>query len=177
MYVLFGVLAVVVVVAAVIWVQPSAFSVVRTTKIKGPPRAAFDLVNDFHQWRVWSPWENIDPNLQRTYSGCEFGLDAIYAWVGNKGVGEGRMTIVESVPPELIRIKLEFLKPFEATNAAEFTFVPEGDETIVTWTMTGTKNFMMKGFGLFMNMDKMIGADFEKGLAGMKSAVESGPKM
>jgi hypothetical protein len=114
--------------------------------------------------------------MKQAYEGAPTGIGAIYTWTGNKEVGEGRMTIIESRPSDLIRIKLEFFKPFRATNTAEFTFKPEGNQTSVTWSMTGKNNFMAKAVHLFMNMDKMIGGQFEKGLAQMKSVVEGAPK-
>ena len=173
MKILIGLVAVVAVFAGVVAMQPSAFKITRSAKIKAPPETVFAHVNDFHKWEAWSPWEKLDPNLKRTYSGAEAGEGAVYAWVGNSQVGEGRMTVVESRPGERLRIKLEFLKPFEATNEAEFTFQPEGDETLVTWSMVGNNNFISKAFCLIMNMDKMIGADFEKGLASLKAVAES----
>ena len=141
--------------------------------MSAPAPLVFAEVNDFHRWQAWSPWEGIDPALKRTYEGAPAGTGAIYSWVGNNKVGEGRMTLKESRPSDLIRIKLEFLRPFKATNTAEFTFKPEGNQTLVTWSMSGVKNFMFKAFGLLMNMDKMVGRDFEKGLAQMKSVVEA----
>jgi hypothetical protein len=164
-----AVIALVVIVA----LRPAEFRIARSAKISAPPPAVFSQVNDFHKWTGWSPWEKIDPALQRTYEGPAAGEGAIYAWKGNKNVGQGRMTILESRPSELIRIKLEFLKPFACTNTAEFTFQPEGNQTAVTWSMSGVNQFMGKAFGLFMNMDKMIGNDFEKGLASMKSLAEA----
>ncbi len=133
-------------------------------------------MNDFHKWEAWNPWGKIDPAMKQTYEGAPAGTGAIYTWIGNKEVGEGRMTIIESRPSDLIRIKIEFFKPFAATNTAEFTFKPEGNQTAVTWSMSGNKNFMAKAIHLFMNMDKMIGGQFEKGLAEMKSIVEAAPK-
>ena len=136
----------------------------------------FALVNDFRKWEAWSPWAKLDPSMKTTFEGPAEGLGSIYTWSGNGEVGEGRMTLTDSHPSDLVRIKLEFLKPITATNTTEFTFKPEGNQTAVTWNMTGTNNFMGKAFNLFMNMDKMVGGDFEKGLAQMKSTVESLPK-
>ena len=136
----------------------------------------FAQVNDFHKWAAWSPWEKIDPNMKKTYEGSPAGNGAVYSWAGNKDVGEGRMTITDSKPGELVRIKLEFMKPWAATNATDFTFTPQGNQTGVKWTMSGDKNFMAKAFTLFMDMDKMIGNDFEKGLAQMKSVSEAAAK-
>jgi hypothetical protein len=129
-------------------------------------------VNDFHKWAAWSPYEQRDPAMRKAYEGAPAGVGAVYAWSGNKEVGEGRSTITESRPNELIRIRLEFLKPFKATSTAEFAFEPDGDRTAVTWSLSGRNSFMAKAVGLFMDMDRMIGRDFEQGLARMKSAAE-----
>ena len=175
------VLAAVLVVAAIglvilVALQPSEFRVTRSTKISAPPPAVFGQVNDFHKWTGWSPWEKLDPELKRTYDGSAAGTGAIYSWNGNNKVGQGRMTIMESRPSDSIRIKLEFMRPFVCTNTAEFTFQPEGNQTEVTWSMTGQNTFMGKAFHLLMNMDKMVGGDFEKGLASMKSLAEGNGK-
>jgi len=174
--VLLGVVAVVLLVVVVLVIaiamQPAEFSLTRTATMTAPPAAAFEQVNDFHNWQAWSPWEKLDPALQRTYEGPTAGKGAVYSWLGNAEVGEGRMTITESRPNELIRINLEFIKPFESNNVTEFTFKPEGDGTAVAWTMSGKNNFMSKAFHLFVDMDAMLGADFEKGLAAMKAKVE-----
>jgi len=174
--ILIALAVIVIVFVAVVALQPSEFRVARTATISAPAPAVFAQVNDFHNWNAWSPWAKLDPAMKQTYEGAPAGTGAISTWTGNKDVGEGRMTITESRPSELVRIKLEFVKPFRATNTAEFTFKPEGDQTIVTWSMAGKNNFMAKAFGLFMNMDKMIGGDFEKALANLKSATEAAPK-
>ncbi|GMV91074.1 MAG: hypothetical protein AMXMBFR82_08520 [Candidatus Hydrogenedentota bacterium] len=163
----------VVVLAIVISTRPSEFRVSRSATIAAPPSIVFAQVNDFHKWEAWNPWGKLDPHMTSTYEGPDQGPGAKYAWVGDKNVGEGRMTIEESQPNERIQIRLEFLKPMKATNTAEFTFQPEGDRTNVTWTMHGENNFMGKAVGLFMDMDKMIGDNFEKGLADMKAIAES----
>jgi hypothetical protein len=137
-----------------------------------PPAAPFEQVNDFHKWQAWSPWDKIDPAMKRTYEGPEAGKGAIYKWVGNSEVGEGSMTITESKPNDLIKIKLVFVKPMEGDSDTEFTFKPEGDDTLVTWTMAGKRDFLKKAFCLFMSMDKMIGEKFDEGLAEMKKVVE-----
>ncbi|HEX2933508.1 MAG TPA: SRPBCC family protein [Candidatus Binatia bacterium] len=175
--IIFLTLAVIIVVLVVIIaLQPSQFRVARSTTIAAPPPAVFAQVNDFHRWEAWNPWGKIDPAMKQNYEGAPAGVGAVYTWVGNNELGEGRMTIAESRPSELIRVKLEFFKPFAATNTAEFTFKPEGNQTAVSWSMFGDNNFMAKAIHLFMNMDKMIGGQFEKGLASMKSVVEGAPK-
>jgi hypothetical protein len=175
LYILYGLAGLLAILLIVISLQPSSFQVTRSATMNASPAEVFDQVNDFRKWRQWSPWERIDPNLQRHYGEPAAGVSGTYGWTGNKQVGEGRMTIVDSKPGELVRIKLEFLKPFKATNTAEFAFARAGSETNVTWTMTGEKNFLFKAFGLLMSMDKMVGGDFERGLANLKSTVESVP--
>jgi hypothetical protein len=172
LYILIGIAAIVALFVGVVAMQPPDFRVARTTKIAAPASAVFTQVNDFHNWNAWNPWGKIDPEMKQTYEGASEGVGAIYSWVGNGHVGSGRMTITESRPSDLIRIKLEFLKPFAATNTAEFTLQPEGDKTALTWSMAGKKNFMTKAFHLFMDMDKMIGGQFETGLADIKAIAE-----
>ncbi len=164
---------VIVVFAGIVALRPSGFRVARTANMRAPAPTVFAQVNDFHNWEAWNPWGKLDPAMKQTYQGAPAGTGAVYTWTGNKEVGEGRMTIIESRPNDLIRINLEFFKPFAATNLAEFTFRPEGDQTVVTWSMSGKNNFMAKAIHLFMNMDKMIGGQFEQGLAQMKSAAEA----
>jgi hypothetical protein len=171
-WILLSVVALVVVFIAVVAVQPADFKIERSATLRAPASAAFAQVNDFQNWRAWSPWEKIDPALKRSYDGPKAGTGAIYAWQGNKDVGEGRMTITESRPGELVRIKLEFFKPFAATNTAVFSFKPAGDSTAVTWTMTGQNNFLSKAMCLFVDMDRMVGGMFEQGLTQMKTVVE-----
>jgi hypothetical protein len=168
--------AIIVVIVAIVAMQPSEFRVTRTATISAPASAVFTQVNDFHNWEAWSPWAKLDPAAHTTFEGAPAGTGAGFTWAGNKQVGAGRMTITESRPSDLVRIKLEFMRPFKANNTAEFTFKPDGQQTIITWTMTGHNNFMGKAFCLFVNMDKMIGADFDKGLASMKSVSESAPR-
>ncbi len=170
--ILIGIAVVVVLLLIFVATRPTEYQVTRTGKMTAPAAKVFEQVNDFHKWDAWSPWEKIDPALQRTFAGPSQGVGAIYRWVGNKNVGAGGMTIIESRPSDLIRIKLEFLKPFAAVCDTVFTFKPEGNQTVMSWTMKGRNNFMAKGMCLFMNMDKMIGGQFEKGLANMKSIVE-----
>jgi hypothetical protein len=168
-----GVAIAVVIFAVFVAIQPADFRITRTGTITAPPADVFAQVNDLHNWEAWSPWAKRDPAMKQNYEGPGSGTGASYSWSGNKDVGEGRMTITESRPSELVRIRLEFLKPFKATNTSEFTFKPDGQQTLVTWSMSGQRNFMMKAFGLFMNFDKMVGGDFEKGLASMKSVTEA----
>ena len=152
--------------------KPDTFSVQRVTTVSAPPEKIFPLINDFHQWGTWSPWENKDPAMKRTYSGAGSGKGAVYAWDGNKNVGTGRMEILEVSAPSKIVIKLDFFKPFEAHNTAEFTMLPQGDATSLRWLMHGPAPFMSKVMQVFMNMDKMIGKDFEAGLAKLKKLTE-----
>ncbi len=174
---IFIALAVIIIVfVIVVAMQPSEFRVARSATISAPAPAVFAQVNDFHKWDAWSPWAKLDSAMKKTYDGAPAGTGAIYSWSGNDQVGEGRMTLTESRVSDLIRIKLEFIKPFAATNTTEFSFKPEGDQTVVTWSMFGENNFMAKAFGLLMNMDKMVGGDFEKGLEQLKSVMEGAPK-
>jgi hypothetical protein len=156
--------------------QPDEFVVSRAGKFSTPPEIIFWHVNDFHKWEAWSPWAKLDPACRYSYAGSAAGTGALFSWSGNNKVGEGNMTILESRPDELVRIKLEFLKPFKATSTSEFTFKPEGYQTAVTWSMSGKNNFMAKAMGLVMNCDKMVGGDFERGLANLKSIVEKSMK-
>jgi uncharacterized protein YndB with AHSA1/START domain len=152
--------------------KPDSFTVKRSASIKAPPDRLFALINDFHGWGAWSPYEKKDPDMKRTFSGAGQGKGAIYEWDGNKNVGTGRMEIIEATAPSKIVIKLDFLKPFEGHNTAEFTMNPHGDNTTVTWAMYGPSSFIFKVMGMFMNMDKMIGDDFAAGLANLKALAE-----
>ena len=167
---------VVVVLALIVAMQPSEFRIERSAVIAAPAPAVFAQVDDFHNWKAWSPWAKLDPAAKNWFEGAPSGKGAAFSWAGNNKVGEGRMTITERRPNELIRIKLEFLKPFDATNTAEFTFRPEGERTAVTWSMYGHNNFISRAVFLFVNMDKALGGEFEKGLASMKSAAEASAK-
>ncbi len=171
--ILIALAVVIVLLLVVVAMQPATFRVARSTTMSAPAATVFAQVNDFHKWEAWNPWGKIDPTMKQTYEGAPAGVGTIYTWDGNKNVGTGRMTIEESRPGELIRIKMEFLKPFANTSTAEFSFKPEGNHTAVTWSMAGEKNFMAKAIHLCVNMDKMIGGQFEKGLADMKSAAEA----
>jgi len=160
----------------VVATRPNTLHVDRKQVLAAPPAVVFALVNDFQKWAAWSPWEKLDPSMQKKYEGAPSGVGASYYWLGNDKVGEGRMTILESVPGERIRIKLEFIKPWEGTNATTFTFAPRGEETEVTWAMDGPATFMTKLFSLVADMDGMIGKDFEKGLGQMKAVAEAEAK-
>jgi hypothetical protein len=167
--------AIVGVLFVVIAMQPDDFNVARAATFKATPAAVFEQVNDFHKWDAWSPWAKRDPNAKGTYDGPTSGKDAKFAWEGNSDVGKGNMTIVESIPNELVRIRLEFIEPFAGTNDVEMKVEPQGDETKLTWSMEGKNNFMAKAIGLVMDCEKMCGDDFEKGLANMKTIVENPP--
>ena len=156
--------------------KPDAFSVERTIDVKAPPDRIFPLINDFHQWVSWSPYENKDPAMKRSYSGAESGKGAVYGWEGNKNVGSGRMEILDAQAPSKIIINLDFFTPFEGHNTAEFTMLPQGDATNVTtevtWLMHGPSRFIGKVMHVFINMDRMVGKDFEIGLANLKRLAE-----
>jgi hypothetical protein len=175
--IIFIVLAVIIVVlAVVVALQPAEFRVARSTTMSAQPQVIFAQVDDLRKWETWNPWQKIDPAMKLTFAGPATGPGASYSWVGNKDVGEGSLTITESRPNDLVRIKLEFIKPFAATNTATFTFKPEGNQTAVTWSMEGRNNYFAKALHLCMNMDKMVGGQFVKGLADMKKVVEAAPK-
>lgn len=168
------VLAVIVVVfAGVVAMQPADFRVTRSTMIVAPPEAVFGHVNDLHKWEAWSPWAKLDPQAAMSYEGPVSGPGAICRWDGNNEVGAGSMTIQESSPHQRIQIGLAFLRPFESTAEAEFAFEPENEQTVVSWSMSGKNNFIGKAISLFMDCDAMIGGEFEKGLASLKSIVEA----
>ncbi|QSQ13180.1 SRPBCC family protein [Myxococcus landrumensis] len=171
--ILVGLAAVILILVGVIATRPSEFSISRTATLPAPIDVVFAQVNDFHQWPAWSPWGKLDPNMKSTYTGAESGTGAVNSWTGNDQVGEGRMTIEESRPNEFVRIKLEFIKPFTVTNTSTFAFKAAQGGTEVTWTMSGHNNFVSKAFSLVMDMDKMIGKDFETGFANLKPVVEA----
>ncbi|MES3023592.1 MAG: SRPBCC family protein [Pseudomonadota bacterium] len=166
-----GLAAVVAVIFALALMQPDTFTVTRTITIKAPPEKIIGLVTDFNQWKSWSPWEKLDPAMQRTITGAPNGKGSIYEWKGNSDVGAGRMEVLD-VQPAAVQIKLDFLDPFESHNQTEFKFDKAGESTTVTWTMTGPMLFASKVMSVFTSMDSMIGKDFEKGLASMKQVAE-----
>jgi uncharacterized protein YndB with AHSA1/START domain len=151
--------------------KPNTFHAERTTSIKAPAEKIFPLINDFHNWPAWSPYEKLDPNMKRTLSGAPGGKGAVYEWAGNSEAGVGRMEILDSTPGK-ITIKLDFIKPFEGHNIAEFTLEPQADSTIVTWSLSGPSPYFLKLMTVFMNLDKAIGKDFESGLANLKAVAE-----
>lgn len=168
-------LVLVVIIAALVIVvamRPGNFKISRSITINAPASAPFALVNDFHKMDDWSPFMKMDPNVKKEYSGAPSGVGAGYAWTGNGKTGQGKMMIVDSRPNESVDMKLEMLRPMKAVDSVEFTFKPEGDQTKVTWSMTGRNSFVSKAFSLFFNMDKMVGGEFEKGLSDMKTMAE-----
>ena len=174
MWILFPVLGILAILLIAVSLQPSSFEVIRSLSMKAAPENIFEQVNDPKLLIQWNPWVKLDPDVKQTFEGAARGLGAIYSWDGNKNVGAGRQTIVESRPNDLIRMKLEFFRPFAGENEVIFTFEPTASNDInVTWRMTGKKNFMMKAMGLILSMDKMCGDGFEKGLADIKRIVEA----
>ncbi len=157
---------------AVAATKPDTFQVERTATVDAPAEAVFPLINDFHRWDSWSPWEKLDPNMARTHSGAESGVGAVYEWEGNSDVGAGRMEITESEAPSKVTIQLDFTEPFESSNITRFTLEPEGETTKVTWAMHGPNQFMGKVMSVFVSMDAMVGKDFEEGLANLTAAAE-----
>ena len=167
-----GVVAVIAVFLIVVALQPAEYRIERSAAMTAPAADVFAQVNDFHKWEAWSPWAKLDPAAKNTYDGPSSGVGAGLAWEGNDKVGVGRMTITESKPAERIAIRLEFIKPFADVALTEFAFKGDGKQTTVTWAMSGHKHYLSKMMCLFMNMDKMVGGDFEKGLASIKTVVE-----
>ena len=172
MKILIALAVVVLVVLGLAATKPDSFSVQRSIQIKATPDKIYPLVADFHRWVEWSPWEGLDPAMQRTHSGAASGAGAIYAWEGNSKVGAGRMEVTEAKAPGALAIKLDFLRPFEGHNMTDFSFKAEGDSTQVNWVMTGPAPFISKLMQVFVSMDKMVGKDFEAGLAKLKTAAE-----
>ena len=152
--------------------KPDTFRVQRAATIKAPPEKVFALINDFRRWDAWSPWEKKDPAMKRTFSAASSGKGATYAWAGNKDVGQGSMEIAESVAPSKVALRLDFVKPFEAHNIVVFTLEPNGGTTRVKWTMEGPVPYFAKLIHVFLDMDSMVGKDFEAGLAAMKAVAE-----
>ena len=161
-------------VLALVALQPSTYKVTRSIQVSAPPATVHALINDFHKWDGWSPWAKLDPNMKTTFSGAPAGTGAVYHWSSPMdNVGEGRMTITNSVPAARVDIKLEFIKPFSSVALTEFTIKPAASGSTVEWSMSGENDFMTKAFSLFMGgMDKMIGPDFEKGLAQLQTLAQ-----
>ena len=155
-----------------VWTRPASFRVERSAVINAPAAKIFPLINDFRSWGAWSPWERIDRDMQRNYIGPLTGPGSAYEWSGNEKIGKGRMEITATTPPSKLVVDLHFIEPFEARNTAEFTLVPQGESTKVTWAMYGPNSFMSKFMGLFMDVDKMIGDKFEAGLGYLKALAE-----
>ena len=155
--------------------RPATFHIERSVVTTASAPAVFEYLNDLHRFPEWSPWQELDPAMKVEHSGAAAGVGASYYWIGNDKVGEGRMTITQSIPADHVTMKLEFLKPFASTSDTKWALMPEGDGTQVTWSMDGNNNFMSKVMTLFMSMDAVIGKDFEKGLAKLKAVSEATP--
>ena len=173
--ILIGLLMALLLLVIFIATRPAHFRVQRALQINAPSGAIFPLIDDFHYWSQWSPWEKLDPAMKKTYSGPPAGIGAQFAWVGNDKAGAGRMTITDSRPSELVTIQLEFLKPFAATNQATFKLTPNATGTRVEWSMAGDNGFLAKAFGLVMDMDSLVGKDFQEGLANLRRLSEGTP--
>jgi uncharacterized protein YndB with AHSA1/START domain len=165
----------VVAVAAYATTQPDTFSLERRAQINAPPEKVFAQLNDFHAWEAWSPWAKLDPAMKTVYSGAPAGTGAVYEWTGNSDVGSGRMEITSATPAQAVDIKLDFLEPFESHNVTHFVLTPNGTGTDVRWVMEGPATYMTKVMTTFTSMDKMVGPDFEKGLAQLKAVAEKAP--
>ncbi len=170
--ILAALLVIVIGILGVAAMKPDTFTVVRSTSIKAAPDKVLAYVSDFRQWPAWSPWEQLDPGMQRTFSGAPAGKGAIYNWSGNSDVGQGRMEVTEVEPGSKVVVQLDFKEPIASSNRTEFLAVPQGEATNLTWTMTGPMPFMTKVVSVFMSMDSMVGRDFEKGLAKLKMVSE-----
>ena len=173
-----GIAALVLILAFIVFVatRPGSFHIERSAQINAPGDVVFSMINDFHQWGKWSPWDKLDPNMTKSFEGSPAGPGAIYAWTGNDKAGAGRMTILDSKAAEFVSIKLEFLKPFAATNQATFKLTPSDAGTKVSWSMEGTNGFMGKAFSVFVDMDAMVGKDFEQGLANLNTVAQAEAK-
>jgi hypothetical protein len=177
MWIAIGILVVLLAVLAVaVATRPDTFRVERSATIAAPADMLFGYVNDFHQWNLWSPWEKLDPNMMRTFSGAQSGVTSTYTWSGNSKAGEGSMAITESVPSQRIALDLNFVRPFKSSNVIVFAFAPIASATQVTWTMTGRNNTMTKLMSLVTSMDKLVGKDFEQGLSNLKALAEAEAK-
>jgi Polyketide cyclase / dehydrase and lipid transport len=173
--VIFILLAAIALFSAIVASRPNDFRVERSATMAASPAAVFEQVNDFHNWEAWSPWAKMDPNAKNSFEGPTSGEGAKFGWSGNSDVGEGNMEIVESKPGELVRVRLDFVRPMEGTNDVQFKIEPQGGRTKVTWSMAGKNNFMGKAIGLFMDCEKMVGDQYDQGLANLKTIVEAQP--
>ena len=149
------------------------FTVTRSIDVDAPASQIYPHLVDFHNWAAWSPWEELDPNMDKEFSGADRGVGAVYSWSGNKKAGSGRMEIIDTAEPSKVEVALDFIKPFKSSNTTSFTLQPNGDRSHVVWTLVGPNTFMTKVMGIFKSMDKMIGPDFEKGLAKLKAVSEN----
>ena len=149
------------------------FTVTRSIDVDAPASQIYPHLVDFHNWAAWSPWEELDPNMDKEFSGADRGVGAVYSWSGNKQAGSGRMEIIDTAEPSKVEVALDFIKPFKSSNTTSFTLQPNGDRSHVVWTLVGPNTFMTKVMGIFKSMDKMIGPDFEKGLAKLKAVSEN----
>jgi uncharacterized protein YndB with AHSA1/START domain len=168
-------IAIVVVIAAILIyaaTRPDTFRVERTASMKAPPEKVYAVLSDFQKWGAWSPWETKDPAMKRTFGATTSGVGAKYAWDGNKDVGKGSMEIIEAAPPSRLKLKLDFIEPFEAHNTVDYTLTPSGGSTTVNWAISGPMPYVSKVMCIFVSMDSMIGKDFEAGLANLKAVVE-----
>jgi carbon monoxide dehydrogenase subunit G len=177
MFKIIALVIIVLIVAVLIYAatRPDTFRIQRATSVNAPPEKIVPFINDFHRWAAWSPYEKKDPAMKRTFSGTETDRGAVYEWEGDRNVGKGRMEIMESSQSK-VAIKLDFIEPFEAHNIAEFTLEPQTGSTKVTWAMQGPSPYLMKVMHLFLNMDRMVGKDFETGLASLKTVAEQDQK-
>jgi uncharacterized protein YndB with AHSA1/START domain len=173
--ILLGLVAVIVIFLIVVVLRPADFHVQRSATIAAPARALFEQVNDHHKFAVWNPFMKLDPNVKNTYSGPDSGVGAVCAWDGNNDIGAGSATITESKPGELVRMRMDWIRPMAGVATVDFTFKPDGDKTIVTWAMYGKNGFMGKLVSLFMDCDKMCGPPFEQGLADLGNIVTAAP--
>jgi uncharacterized protein YndB with AHSA1/START domain len=167
-----GVVVLVLIILGIAATKPDTFSMERSATINAPPEKIYSLIHDYHKWGAWSPWEKLDPNMRRTFTGADSGVGAIYSWEGNSDVGSGKMEIIDTTMPTKVEMALDFLSPMEAHNTTTFNLTPAGGATNVTWTMTGENNYLSKIMSVFISMDKMIGPDFERGLANLKTEAE-----
>jgi len=169
------VVVVLVIVAALVFIamRPESFRIERSAQVNAPRDVVFAIINDLGQWRLWSPYDKRDPNMKKTFEGPSAGPGASYMWNGNNEVGEGRLTIVDSKPGELVTMKLEFSRPFKCTNEVNFKLAPSEGGTRVSWIMDGKNTFITKAMGIFMDMDKMVGKDFEQGLANLDTVAQA----